>query len=409
MGYLEDDKKAKQLEIDQLQGKLAATMGASVPGVPKIPEVIPSAPGIPEIKTISLCVPPFANIMSSMPTIPTLNISFPKITLPDVKITGVPDLTKTLGVDKLLALLSKEQQALLGAVPTEAQVLAAIAANLKPLPAIPPIPSLPPLPALKIVCSPPVEATSSKTLMPDPETGKNGMDTAGVNQVGQIAILGEVERQKRVPDFIAKIQADLPNISALASNLQALLANIVELTDPTKHPTTTSGWKDKIDTLISNLTLCSSGIFARGSIASDLYQSCLNPNEPVIVDQGLFDYTPSNYLKIHAEAFKRMHTVSGKIESFFETRYFDTITNTLQSYVSNTQYAIWEANGTPKAIDKYVTELYNIIVVKKKQGFKDPDQAYNFEADEFTWISKSFEAIWDITIKGLQGSLPDKG
>jgi hypothetical protein len=245
--------------------------------------------------------------------------------------------------------------------------------------------------------------------MPDPATGQNGMASSGVNQVGQIAILGEAERQKKVPAFIAQIQADLPNIPVLASKLQAVLANIVELTDPTKHPTTTSGWKDKIDTLISNLNLCSTSIYERSSIAADLYQSCLNPNEPVVANQDLFDYTPSTYLKIHAEAFKRMYLVSSGRDTFFETRYFDTITSTIQSYVSNTQYAIWEANGTPKAIDKYMTDLYNIIVEKRTQVFKDPNQAYNFESDDFTWISKGIEAIWNITIKGLQDSLPDKG
>jgi hypothetical protein len=415
MGYV-DIRNSKLTTIKEQLTKKAAenalekiSAPSSIPELPVLPSIGANGTN-PPLPVIQPCEIDLSALISALPSLPSFpSIDFPHINLPSISLPDLGINPKIPTINDFLKMLPPSLiESVKNMIPplTPEQIIALAQLYLPPLPSLPPLSAIPGVTALKELCNPPVKAPDVSVLPPPGEPSK--MDEKGINLKAQVAILGESDRQKRVPEWVNSIVADLANITLLGTSIDTLRTQLAKLADPNQNPTSELEWKTEFD---STLTMSNSvlTIFsARINFIVSLYVSCLDPNEPIVQGKALFQYSPLPHLAQHAASFKGMYNEINKYQSMFSLFQNNLIQN-IQYVIDKVGYACWKLNGTEKAVYNLFNILYTDSLTILEQKFVSPYENYNITGDKFNVFSKALEANWKVNIDKLQKSLPAKG
>jgi hypothetical protein len=423
MGYQDKIQADLDKQIAQYSTKALSTINAKLPpvnadGIRSVLPLnkIPSIPGVPSIPSIKVCLPDIDALVDqikhdipAIPAIPNPLKLLPSITLPELP--AIPSLPTK---EDLWKMLPVDVRSTINLAETDVATLKT--KLVSELHALPPIPSLPSLQTIvNTLCAPPPEAPEAKTLMPTvvtPATGttpaviKTPMDDQNINKKAQLAIVGEIERQRMVKEIITILTALMPVCDDINTKIHDYSGNIYMMTDKANLGTDEATWK----TTLNNLQTSAINTFLATdplnvAIDSIYHDYCIDPNS-VDTSLNLYKQQVSFLMATTATIIKKLHNiVLSKSSEFYNTFCVPTLFN-IKSSVEKFGYAQWKGYGTPWDWSVKATDLFSEIQFNSTFTNSLTNESIT-DTYEIMYARIFHEAI-SISIARLQATLPNK-
>jgi hypothetical protein len=435
MGYQDKIIADLDKQIGQYSAKALTTINAKLPplnadGIRSVLPLnkIPAIPGIPSIPSIKVCLPDIDALVDqikhdipAIPSIPNITKLLPTVTLP--ALPAIPSLPTKEDIWKMLPVDVRNTINL-----AETDILTLQSKLVSSLPALPALPSLPSLPSIvKTLCAPPPEAPEVKTLMPTvvkqaipaipatlttaavpakPAVIKTPMDDKNINKKAQLAIIGEIDRQRMVKEIIVILTALMPICDDINAKMQDFSGKAYLMTDKANLGTDEDTWK----TTLTNLRKSARDTYLASNPIDDAIDSiyhdyCVDPNS---VDPALklFEQKVSPLMAPTASIINKLSNYAVQLSlDFFDRLAYQTMSNVDHS-IEKFGYAQWKAYGTPWDWSVIAKDMWTEL--QSESTFTDSITKESFtDIYQIMYARKYHEAI-SVTITRLQATLPDK-
>jgi hypothetical protein len=435
MGYQDKIKADLDKQIAQYSAKALATINAKLPplnadGIRSVLPLnkIPAIPGVPSIPSIKVCLPDInaltAQIKHDIPPIPSIS-NVTKL-LPTFK---TPPLSSILSVptkEDIWKMLPVDVRKNINLAQTDVETLKThLVSSLPPIPPIPPMPALQSI--VKTLCAPPPEAPEAKTLMPTvvkqaiaaiPATLKTAavaavaaviktpMDDQNINKKAQLAIIGEIERQRMVNEIIVKLTAIIPVCDDINAKMQDFSGKIYVMTDKANLGTDEATWKTTLDDLQTSVLAVYTASDPISDAVSGIYHDyCIDPNS-VDSTVSLYNQKTSPLMNSVASITKKLGTFISSTNLEFYNNLCDSVIPNIQNSIEKFGYAQWKGYDTD--LDWAVLAKKYWSVLQSNATFTDSITNESITDTYVNLYARKHHEVINITITRLQATLPDK-
>jgi hypothetical protein len=435
MGYQDKIIADLDKQIGQYSSKALTAINSKLPplnadGIRSILPLnkIPAIPGVPSIPSIKVCLPDIDALVDqikhdipAVPSIPNISKVLPTVTLPELP--AVPSLPTKEDIWKMLSVDVRNTINL-----AETDIATLQSKLVSSLPALPALPSLPSLPSiLNTLCAPPPEAPEAKTLMPTvvkqavaaipatlttaavpakPAVIKTPMDDKNINKKAQLAIIGEIDRQRMIKEIIVILTALMPVCDDINTKMHDYSQKLYQMTDKANLGTDEGTWKTTLTNLrqsVSDTFLASKPI---GDAIDSIYHDyCIDPNS---VDPALKLYAQkvSPLMAPTASIINKLSNFEVNLSLDFFDRLAYPLISTVDNSIEKFGYAQWKGYGTEWDWS-LIAKTHWTILQSNSTFINSLTKETITDTFEIMYARKYHEVI-SVTIARLQATLPDK-